>query len=165
MVGFRRRLYWPVVITAYWLCALWLLFLVSPVSVDGSGPGATFYWGTDPPAPTLAEYDRSLGARLPFLYPYWVAASIISIVGCGLTPWLVRLWRPRRSRLFLVSSATTLCSLLLVGAVSDVGTALHNWRGPAMFAGVSYLLPFLKVLVPMSLLAGLLALARDRLSM
>lgn len=163
MIGFMRRFFWPVVIPAYWLCALWLLFKVSPISVDGSGPGATFYWGNNHPSPTLAEYDRSIGAHLPFLYPYWIAASIITFLGCGLTTWLVRLWRPRRSHLFLVSSATTLASLLLVGAMSDVGIACHIWMGPTMFGDLYSLVTFLKILVPVSLLSGILALARNRL--
>jgi hypothetical protein len=65
--------------------------------------------------------------------------------------------------LFLLSSTTTLLSILLVGAVSDVGTAVHLWRAPAMYGGFEYALPFLEEIVPMSLLAGILALARDRL--
>jgi hypothetical protein len=72
--------------------------------------------------------------------------------------------RPRRSRLFLVSSATTLFSLLLVGAISDAGTALRIWRGPMMYGAFSTVWPFLKVLAPMSLLAGVLALVGDRLN-
>jgi hypothetical protein len=164
MVQFMRRFYWPVVIIAYWLCAVWLLFKVSPISVDGSGPCVTFYWGNDPPAPTLAEYDRSFGAHLPFLYPYWIAALIITFSGCGTTTWLVRLLKPRRSRLFLVSSATTLISLLLVLTISDVGIARHVWVGPTMYGEFSSWWPFLEELVPMSLLAGVIAFARDRLS-
>jgi hypothetical protein len=151
MVGFRRLFYWPVATTAYWFCALWLLFRVSPIYEDGFGPSASFYLGNSP-----TTYRQ-------LLYPYWIAASIITFVGCGLTTWLVRLWRPRRSRLFLVSSVMTLVSLLLVGAISDVGISRHIWRGPTMYGGLSYLWPFLKFLVPMSLFAGVLALARDRL--
>jgi hypothetical protein len=165
MVGLLRRFYWPIVINVYWLCTLWLLFKVSPISVDGSGPSVTFYWGNHPPTPTLAEYDRSVGARLPFLYPYWVAASVITFLGCGLTTWVVRLCWPKRSHLFLVSSATALVSLLLGGVISDVGIASHIWKGPTIYGGLSYLWPFLKILVPVSLLAGVLALVRDHLAM
>ena len=156
----RRRLYWAVAITVYWLCALWLLISVFPISFDGSGPTATFFWGSHPPTPTLADYDRNISIRLLFLYPYWFGASIVTILGGGLTTWLLRLGRPRRSLLFLVSSATTLFLFLMVGAISDAGIALHTWRGPTMYGGVSYVLPFLKVMVPMSLLAGILAVAR-----
>ena len=163
MVEFKRRFCWVALVTVYWLCALWLLFFVCPISVDGGGPTPTFYWGFHPPAPTLEEYDRSILTRLFFLYPYWVAASIITSLGCGLTIWITRLWSPRRPHLFLLSSAATLLSLLLVGAVSDLGIAVHLRRGPTMYGGIEYTLPFLEVMVPMSLLAGVLALARDRL--
>jgi hypothetical protein len=62
-----------------------------------------------------------------------------------------------------LSSAATLLSLLLVGAVSDLGIAVHLWRAPAMYGGFEYALPFLEEIVPMSLLAGVLAIARERL--
>jgi hypothetical protein len=162
MFRFGRRFYWPLAIAAYWLCALWLLLLVSPISFDGGGPVVTFYWGSHPPTPTLTEYNRTFGARLPFLYTYWVAASAITLVGCVLATWLVRPWGSRGS-LFLASSSATLLSLLVLGALSDAGIALHLWRGPAMYGGISYTLPFLKVLIPMSLLAGALNVARNRL--
>ena len=163
MLELRRRMYWLAALGAYWFCALWLLFYVSPVSVDGSGPTATFYWGNRPPTPSLEDYGRSPGPRVRFLFPYWVASSATTIVGCGVAMWQVRRQRPNRSRLFVVSSAATLFLLLLVAAMSDCGTAVHLWRGPMMYAGVSHALPFLKVMVPMSLLAGALALARDQM--
>ena len=164
MARFMRWLYWPVVITSFWLCALWVLFKASPISVDGSGPSATLYWGSHPPTPTLAEYDRSFGARLPFLCPYWIASSVITFLGCGTTTWLIRFLKPmRRRHLFLASSATTLVSLLMVGAISDLGNACHIWRGPTMYGALSYPWPLLEILLPMSLLAGVLAVARDRL--
>lgn len=153
MVGFKRLFYWLVAITSYWFCALWLLLRVFAISDDGYGPSASFYWRNHPPS----TYPR-------LLYSYWIAASIITLLGCGLTTWLTRIWKPRRSHLFLVSSATTLFSLLLIGAISDVGIAHNIWRGPSMYAGFSYLWPFLEVLVPISLLAGFLALARNRLN-
>jgi hypothetical protein len=53
--------------------------------------------------------------------------------------------------------------LLLAEAMSDAATALHLWRGPTMYSGIEMVLAFLGVMVPMSLLAGMLALARDRL--
>jgi hypothetical protein len=162
MARLRPLFYWMTAISAYWLFALWLLVLVSPVSVDGSGPTVTFFSGIHPPTPTLQEYRQSIGTRLQFLYPYWIAASLITLLGCGLTPWLLRRWRPKPSHVFLVSSAFTLFSLLTAGAISDVGIALHIWRGPTMYGGISYVMPFLKFMVPMSLFAGLLAFTRNR---
>jgi hypothetical protein len=162
MVGFRRLFFWLVVIAAYWFCARWFLFHAFPIYVDLGGPSATFYWGHHF-APTLAAWDGDERTRLLILYPYLLATSMITFLGCGLTTWLVRLWRPRRSRLFLFSSATALISLLLVEAMSDAATALHLWRGPTMYSGIEMALAFLEVMVPMSLLAGMLAVARDRL--
>jgi len=160
-VGLRHRFYLLVVVAAYWLCALWLLFKVFPIYFDDGGPMPTFSWANHPSLPTYAEYNRSIGIRLAFFYPYLVAASIIAFLGCGLTTWLVRLWRPIRSHLFLAASATTLFSLLLAAAMSDVGTALHIWRGPMMYGTFYNVFVFLKVMVPVSLLGGLVALVRN----
>jgi len=162
MAGFRRVLFWLVVIICYWYCARWLLFRAFPIYVDGGGPSSTLYWGHHR-TPSLAEWDGSVRTQMLLLYPYWIAASIITFLGCGLTTWLVRRWRLGRSRLFLVSSAATLASLLLVEAISDAGSALHIWRGPAMYLGIEMALAFLEVMVPMSLLSGILALALERL--
>lgn len=161
--GFGRRFCLSAVIVVYWCCALWLLFGASPISFDGAGPSATFYWGNHDPTPTLREYDNNIGIRLQFLFPYLCAASIITFAGCVVTPGLLRLRRPRRSYIVLAASAATLLSLLMVGAVSDIGIALHLWRSATMYRGLSYAWPFLKVMVPMSLLAGVLARARDLL--
>jgi len=163
MAGSRRVFFWIVVIAAYWFCARWFLFYAAPILVDGGGPDATFRWG-NPLSPTLAEWDGDVRTQILLLYPYWIATSIITFLGCVLTPWLVRCWRPKRSRLFLASAAVTFVSLLLVEAISDAGTALHVWRGPTMYSEIGTVLAFLKVMVPMSLLAGVLALVRDRLN-
>ncbi len=159
-----RRFYWPVAITAYWLCALWVLFWVTPVSIAGSGPSLTLYWGGYPPhhpSPTLAEYDRNTNIRFKFLYPYLIIATILTFLGCGFAIWFARPGSPGHSHLFLVSCAATLFSLLLLSALSDVGVALHIWWGPMMYTDKYHALPFLKIIVPMSLFAGLLALGRS----
>lgn len=158
MVGFIHRFYWPLVVPAYWLCALWLLFSALPIFIDGSGPTANLSWEKHPLNPTLDEYRRSTNIRLWFLYPYWFAASAITFMGCGLTPWLVQFWKPQRSHLFLVSSAATLFLLLSLGSVSDLGVALHFWGGGTIYRASSSVYALLKVFVPISLLAGLLAL-------
>jgi hypothetical protein len=67
-------------------------------------------------------------------------------------------------RLFFAASSACLVLLLSVGAISDVGTAYGVWRGPSMYAGVSYMFEALKLLIPTSLLAGILALVKDRLN-
>ena len=140
----------------YWTCALWLLFVVSPVSVDGGGPDATFYWGSHPPTPSLAEYDATIGSRLPFLYPYWIAASAITFA-VALTFYLMRRSGLLLRQVFLRSSAVTCVALLALGALSDIGTSCRFWRGPVFYGAVSEPLPLFKIVAPLSLLAGLLA--------
>jgi hypothetical protein len=162
MVRFENRVYWLLAIIAYWLCALWLFYRVIPISFDGGGPVVTFYWGSHPPTPTLSEYHRNIDARLPFLLPYWAAASGITFLGCGFTNWLSRLWRPMRESVFVWASITTLLSSLLIFAISDLGTAVRVWRGPVVFGEFYSLVRCLRVLVPMSLFAGVLMGARNR---
>jgi len=159
---------WFVAVPLYWWCALRLLFWLSPVMWDGSGPSATFYWsyGEKPsPSPTAQEYDQNLGIRREFLYPYWVGASIITFVGCCLTPWTIRPRGARSSRPILVAATMTLFLLLMVGALSDLGTAFHIWTGPRIYNDTRALLFVLfKVMLPMSLLAGVLTLTARRLN-
>jgi len=157
MIGFGRRFLGRAVIVVYWCCALLLLYRVSPISFDGDGPTATFYWGNHEPTPTCGEYDRNIGVRLQFEYPYWCAATIVTLAGCVVAPWLVRRWRPRRSRIIALASTATLLLLLLVCAVADLSVALHMWWGPMTYASLANMWVSLKVMIPMSLLAGVLA--------
>src|SRR5215471_11955032 len=158
----RRWFLWIVAIAAYWLSACWLLYRIFPIFVDGNGVIASFHWGGGVLTANLSDLQESSGTRLLFLFPYWVAASIITLAGCGLTSRLVQCWRPRSLRLFLASSAMTLSLLLLTGAISEAGIALGAWRGPSMYNSFGSVFAFLEVLVPMSLLSGLLAIGRIR---
>jgi hypothetical protein len=67
--------------------------------------------------------------------------------------------------LFLASSSITLIVLIGVQTLSDAATSLGFWHGPAMYGEVETVFVFLKVMVPMSLLAGVLTLVRDRLKL
>jgi len=157
-----KLFYWMAVTIVYWAFAVWLLYRVFVIFVDGSGASATFHWGSGFLVANLPDFQTNLNTRILFLYQYWIAACVITSVGCGLTPWLVRLWKVRRSRLFLVSAATTLTILLVVGAISDVGIAIKVWNGPHIYNIFANTFAFLKVLIPVSLLAGILALLHDR---
>jgi hypothetical protein len=150
MIGLRRALFGLVVTAAYWYCALRLLFRAFPIFVDGSGTEVSFYWG----------------AREPSAYPeigyaYFVAASIFTLLGCG-TVWLVRIRRRGLLQTFLVSWAITFFVFCSAVAVSDAGTKYHIWRGPTALGTARFYQAFLAVIVPLSLVAGLLALARNR---
>src|SRR5258705_6809348 len=96
LVPFTRWVYWLIAVTAYWFCARWLLYRVFRIFIDGGGAMATFYWGDHDLGANLADYIQNRGTRLRFLYPYWIAASVITFVGCGLTTWLICLFKPRR---------------------------------------------------------------------
>jgi len=112
------------------------------------------------PAPTLAEYQQSLGVKLHFLSPYLVAGAIVTVVGCGLSSKVATFLHPRDSRLFLTSLAVCFFCLLGVAGLSDIGTVLRLWRGPMMYGTVSSFAMILEVAVPLSVLAGLLIFAR-----
>jgi hypothetical protein len=132
-----------------------------PASADGRRRGARRDHGRNGVHRRYCFGRRTAGPA-PISFPYWVAASGITLLGCGLTAWLLRLWRPMRSYLFLAASMTTLLSPLLVFAVSDLGTAVRIWRGSVVFGEFPGLTLCLKVLVPMSLFAGVLTAARNR---
>jgi hypothetical protein len=153
---------WLAVVALYWLCAFWLLFWISPIDFDGSGPTATFFESGRHLTPTLAESSNNRSIRLQFLYPYWIAASIITLVGCGLGLQLASKWKLRPLLSFLAAALMTLISLLIGGAVSDACIDHRIYSGPGMYLDFSHAWPFLKVVMPMSVLAGFLALARSR---
>jgi len=163
MLRFRSVLYWPVSVALYWCCACWFLYRVFPIFVDGAGGVVSFYWGHRPLSVRSADLLGPLRVRAHFLYQYWVAAAVITLVGFAVIASLPGDWRRKYSRTFWLSSAMTLVGLLLVVAVSDLGTALNLWRGPEMYNQMHNVFAFLKLLVPMSLLTGIMALARGSL--
>ena len=149
-------MYWLIVISIYWLCAVRLLVWASPVFVDGSGATASFYWGNHIPSASLLDYQRIWTVRLPFLYPYWYGASIITFEGCVLTGWIMQILNPKRLHFFTTSSIAVLCLLLLTAGISDLGIVLGIWRGPMMYVGMRPIFVGLKVIIPMALIGGLL---------
>lgn len=161
--GRKRLLFWLFVIAAYWYCARYLLFFSFPVYVDDGGPVASFFWGNHPALPTYGQWETSWRARFEVVHPYLTAAAIITFCGCGLTTWLVRRWMPRRSHLFFVGTTTTLVSLLLLEVASDTCTALGIWRAPTAYGWIDLVVIF-KIMIPMSLVAGGIAVAHDRLT-
>jgi hypothetical protein len=160
MKQFVRHLYSSMFVLGYYLCALGLLCFVFRISGDSGGPSATFYWGASTLHVVPTAYYGSWSVRLQFLYPYLLAAAVITALGCGVTRQLVRLVHPRRSRLFVTSFSIGLSSMVFACVVSDVGTVLHFWRGPAMFSSFGSVFSILEVAVPLSVLAAFLIFAR-----
>ena len=97
MPSLIRRHLWFIALPLYWLLALGLLFDASPISWDGSGQDATFYWGRRPHSPTLAEWNANPELRLQFYVPYFVVACFVTLVGVGLATFLSRRrnWAPQ----------------------------------------------------------------------
>jgi hypothetical protein len=147
----------------YWMCSVYLLYRTFPIFVDGSGATATFHWGSSFLVSNLTSFEHDIHTRLRFFGPYWLAASIITFVGCGVPMWSLRSSVRSSSSLFLRASATTLAPLLVLGAISDIGVSFGLWRGPRMYDVFYNLFTFLSVFVPMSLFAGILAILRARL--
>jgi len=151
MVALRSWLVWLALGAGYWCCTLWFLFRTLPIFDDGYGLMPNLYWGNRP----SASYPR-------VLYPYWIAAAVLTSVGCGVAIWLIRLGKPRRSRIFLISSATALFLLLIVVGVSDAGTHLHIWSGPLLYNHPHNVFLALRMLLPLALFTGLLAFTQTR---
>jgi hypothetical protein len=153
VAGLRRVLFVSAAIAAYWCFARWLLFRAFPVSEDGYGIVVSFYWGHHQPS-----------AYPEIGYAYLVAASIFTLLGCG-TVWLVQRRKSRPLRAFLISWAAAFFVFCSAVGVSDLGTRFHIWRGPTAFRTSetpSFYPAFLDVIVYLSLVTGLLALARNR---
>src|SRR5579872_1309427 len=155
MIRCVRPFIWLLVIGAYWYCTLHILFRTFPIFWDGGGPSASFYWG-HAPTPTGQEYDQNIAIRRQFFRPYWIASSVITLLACILTPFLLRRWKPGRPRWFAVSSTTTLTLILFVAGASDIGTTIRLWDGPMTYSSVTSFLAVLRAAIPLSLLAGIL---------
>ena len=172
MTNLTYRLSWLAALAVYWFFALGLLFYASPISWDASGPSATFHWGSIA-SPTQGEWNESLALRLQFYKPYLVVASFMTLIGGGLAMLMATRRHLKRKWLFIATSSGTLTALLLSAAVSDLGTSFRLWIGPSVFYLTlpdrtvflyrDMVLYCMQSVVPVSALAGLLAIARARI--
>jgi hypothetical protein len=160
MKPFLQRSYWLIVVPLYFLLAFFLLTMVSPISVDGGGPSPTFYWGAHAPHPTLAEYRRDRSIRMRFLSPYFLAAFVLTGLGCGLSVPVHRFLKSKISFPWIGSFLTILALILGASLVSDLGTILRLWNGPMLVSSFASVALTLKVAVPMSAVAALLGAVR-----
>ena len=112
-----------------WGVVVYFLRAAIPIFVDGSGPMPGLWWG-DGPAMTMGEYMRRLVSyRLLFWVPYGVAGGLITGVGAGLTPWLMRGCVVTGWRRFFSGAAITLSLLLGLAAAMDMATWLGVLKG------------------------------------
>ena len=159
-----RKHYWLAVSPLFGYVSFYLLWHLNPPFEDGSGPLPTFYWGSHEPTPTLSEYDQNPAMQFWFLLPYWVASLIITALACGITAWIVRRSTRLSSSPFVASSSVALVLLLSASVISDVGIWSHVWNGHLLLADFYSACLTFRVVVPMSVLTGLLALGRKRLA-
>ncbi|MEQ1934385.1 MAG: hypothetical protein ABL962_10995 [Fimbriimonadaceae bacterium] len=145
MVDFRRPFYWAAAVVFYWLLTLWLFFRTFPVYEDGYGAMPSFYW-------------NATRAYPGYLYPYWLATSIITAIGCSWATVMARFCKSRFSHVFWAAFGVTLFSLLLLVVISNLGAEYRLWRAPRLSWDISNLISLLKAMIPISLVAGLFAL-------
>jgi hypothetical protein len=105
----------------------------------------------------LSEYDQNAMMQFWFLLPYSVASLIITVLACGLTPWIVRRSTRLSSHPFVASSSLALALMLSAAMISDVGIWFHVWVGHLLLADLWSVYSTLRVVVPKSILTGLLA--------
>ena len=155
-----QRYYWRLALPLFWCFALWLLWNVSPIFVDGGGAIGTLYWSTKPPLAASGDSTRTLS----FLLPYFLSATVITLV-CWSTKSLAQRPKGKRFASTIVSSAAICAAvLLLVALISDLGTRFHLWNGPLLI-----LTPFLsrfvfRLLLPLSMAFALLTSVERRVA-
>jgi hypothetical protein len=123
----------------------------------------SFQWGALP-QPSLGEYMRRQNHYdLIYSAPYYLAALVITLIGFGITPLILRRVRGSELPVFRDAAATTLALLLLVAIASDVGTLLGIWRGPAFvlhhYWDLFSIWALCKSILPGCILSGLAASA------
>ena len=112
--------------------ALWYL---CPYQEDGGGPMATFFCAKCP-SPTGGEFrDHYWELIWPFAIPYFVAACLLTVLGCGVAP--------RFGQGALRTGAVSWLLIVLLAVVVDVGSRTGLWNaGSRIFtwdSGVIYL--------------------------
>ncbi|MBI5084552.1 MAG: hypothetical protein HZB13_08145 [Acidobacteria bacterium] len=142
-----------------------LLKSASPVFMDGGGPMPSFYWGRAP-LPDLAEY-YSHRSYFDMLYslPYAVAGLVMTIIGCSITPLVVRRlrhpWSGTAMGTAVGATAASFALLSLAALASDVGSLMGAWSAPRFYLSrdvdLYRVVAMTKILVPTSLLSGAVA--------
>jgi hypothetical protein len=149
----------------YWAIVVHFLRASSPVFVDGGGPMPSFQWGRLP-QPNLGEYTRRQNHYdLIYSLPYYFAGLLLTGIGCGVTPLILRRLRTSPSHVFRNAVVATLAQLLLLALVSDVGTLLGAWRGPVFLLDRYHeIWALCQAFLPACVLSGVVAVGKRWIS-
>src|SRR4051812_15412609 len=103
------RWYRLIILPLFCCAVFYLLRVSSPVFWDGGGPMPSFFWGESALAPTPAEYYRNPDFyEREFRQPYWIAASIVTLLACGITRITVRSTARLQRHVFLSPALVSL---------------------------------------------------------
>ena len=125
-----RALAWLLLVMTFWYCSLRVFEKACLISVDDGGPTTSFYWGEHSPMPTLGQYQDDESYWFRFMVPYWIAAAIVTLLGCAAAVYSVRRLRSPVAG----SIGVTVLLLLVAAAISDGGGAAGLWHGPRFYA-------------------------------
>lgn len=153
-----RKLYWFLVVPLYCYAAFHFLWSWGPPFGDGEGIQATFHWGRNLPSASWRDYYGDWHVRFRFVVQYWVAATIITLLGCGVTGSVVRRFALLSSHPFTASAGVALLLMVLAPAVSDSGRAWGLFQTGYFCCSVDTIRLLLFVALPMSVLSGFIAL-------
>lgn len=124
---------------------------------DGGGPSPTFSW-THLPTPDMKEYfARRSYYEFVYSVPYFVAALIITMLGCVLGPLIARYTGATSQHPFSGAAVATFILLLLVATGSDLGDMGRLWRGPRLLWGRSFDILDVPILANLFVLPSLLS--------
>lgn len=90
-----------------------------PISEDGGGPVATFFC-PNCPTPTAGEFHARYSEFIwAFVTPYFIAAFLLTLLGCGLAPRLAKGW--------VCVAAASWGLIWLLAVVVEAGTRAGVW--------------------------------------
>jgi hypothetical protein len=147
----------------YWAIVVHFLRVASPVYFDLAGPMPSFFcYGI---APDMGEYARHrLYYDVLYFLPYCLTGLIMTAVGFGVTPLVIRCIKPSWLGRFTGATISTLALLLLLATGADVCSHLGLWNSPIfLLRGNWYLGDILilgEVFIPASVLSGAIEVAK-----
>jgi hypothetical protein len=103
---------------------------------------------------------------LIYSVPYYLTGLVLTIIGCGATPLILRRLRTSPSHGFRDAMVVTLALLILLALISDLGALLGRWQGPVLLLRrrYDYDMGLGLVFLPACILSGVVEVGRRFLS-